>query len=78
MNFLNKKLVALKCSAHNKLSNCKTLTAKKPGEKTIIMEIVIIVIGVAVAIIFKDKIVDIVSNLADKVESNISGIFGTT
>lgn len=73
MHNLDKKLIALKTRAQSKL-----LSTKKPGGKEIIMEIVLIVIGVAVAIIFRDKIIDIVTNMAGKVEENISGIFGTT
>lgn len=73
MHNLDKKLIALKTRVWSKL-----LTAKKPGEKTIIMEILLIVIGVAVGLIFKDKIAEIVTDMANKIEGNISGIFGTT
>lgn len=73
MHYLDTKLINFSTRLRN-----SALFQKKPGEKTIIMEITIIVIGVAVALIFKDKILEIVNNMSSRVESNISGIFGGT
>lgn len=62
-------------SALNASNTDINLRKKKPGAITIIEIIIIIVIVVAVAILFKDFISGVVTDIGDSVKTSISNLF---
>lgn len=51
------------------------MLAKKAGDETLIVKIILMVVAVVLCILFRDTLKDIITTLLTNVETNISNIY---